>query len=126
MTLGGSSCSFSLARTSSPWRPGSCRIEEHDADIESVEQVQGLFTVSRGPDDADIPAGLQHADEALAHDGAILDDEHGDDLVRAVHERLLPHDTGTTTSTVVPLPGADETRTMPPATAACSLIMERP
>src|SRR3954471_22754662 len=74
----------------------------------------GFVAIGRRTDDLDVVLAGEQLRETLAHYGMVVDDGHAD------------HETGTSTWTVVPLPGVESTRTSPPALATRSRSDRRP
>src|SRR3954452_22942907 len=75
----------------------------HQVDVRRRRRQQRmcLVTVCRRTDDLDVVLAAEELREALPHDGVVVDDRH-------------PDHSGTSTWTVVPLPGVESTRTSPP------------
>src|SRR3954462_5357632 len=74
----------------------------------------GFDAIGRRTDDLDVVLAAEQLRETLTHHGMVVDDGHAD------------HETGTSTWTVVPLPGVESTRTSPPALATRSRSERRP
>src|SRR3954454_3842518 len=88
----------------------------HQIDVRRHRRQQRvcLIAVGRRTDDLDVRLGTEQLRQALPDDGMVVDDRHAD------------HGTGTSTRTVVPLPGTESTRTSPPALATRSRSDRRP
>src|SRR3954447_13376318 len=74
----------------------------------------GFVAIGRRTDDLDVVLAGEQLRETLAHYGMVVDDGHAD------------HETGTSTWTVVPLPGVESTRTSPPELTTRSRNDRRP